>query len=150
MEVFRISRESYAGRLSSSGSPNRWNLKGQNVIYAGASRSLSTLELVVHRSSIVPTIKYRVMVISVTDDERLIKQIPLKDLPNDWRTLAAYSILQAIGSEWYVVKKTLILKVPSAVIPKEYNFIINTEHPQFKKHIQLIKTEDYFWDERLI
>jgi RES domain-containing protein len=149
MEVFRISREAYASRLVASGGPNRWNKGDQHVIYAGSSRSLSTLELIVHRNSIAPLDHYKVMVISIPDSDYLIKQIPTKVLPANWRTLSAYPELQQIGTDWYKSKETLVLKVPSAVIPNEFNFIINFEHPDFKNHIKLIRTEDYFWDDRL-
>jgi RES domain-containing protein len=149
MEVFRISMESHAGTLSSSGRANRWNLRGQKVIYTGSSRSLSTLELIVHRSAIVPAANYKVSVISIDENKRLIKKVSNNQLPEDWRTLVAYSFLQNIGAKWYLSQETLILKVPSAVIPYEYNYIINTEHPHFEKNIQVIRMEDYFWDNRL-
>ena len=150
MDVFRISKESYASTLRSSGSANRWNTKGQQVLYTGSSRSLSSLELVVHRGSIQPTNMYKVMVISIADDDYLIKQVQVRDLPATWRTLAGYSALQTIGSTWYNSQETLVLKVPSAIIVYEYNYIINTEHPDFNRNVQLVRTEDYFWDSRLL
>jgi RES domain-containing protein len=149
MEVFRICCEAYASELIASGSANRWNRKGQDVIYTGSSRSLSTLELIVHRSAIIPTVKYRVMVIFISDDDSLVHQLRISELPADWRSLRAYSTLQEIGARWYSSQQTLILKVPSAVIPFEYNYIINTKHPDFASKIKLVGSEDYFWDERL-
>jgi len=149
MEVFRISAEKYATQLTSSGSANRWNKRKQFVIYTGSSRSLSSLELVVHRASIQPTIAYKVMIIYIPDDEALYQQIARKDLPQNWRSISAYPYLQEIGSTWYEEKQSLILKIPSAIIPQEYNYIINTTHPDFNTTIQLIDVEDYFWDSRL-
>ena len=149
MEVFKICKEEYSGSLKSSGSANRWNLRGQNVIYAGSTRSLSTLELFVRRSSIVPFNNYKVVVISIADDNYLFKQIHINELAENWRTLAAYSTLQEIGSKWYISQGSLILKVPSAVIPYEYNYIINTEHPDFTKCVHIAWVEDHFWDNRL-
>lgn len=61
----------------------------------------------------------------------------------------AYPDLQKIGSNWYQNKESLVLKVPSAVIPKEYNYVINTNHFEFATKVSLVRTEDYFWDERL-
>ena len=90
------------------------------------------------------------MVISIADYDHLFKQIKITDLPVDWRKMSAYSALQKIGSEWYENQETLALKVPSAVIPNEFNFVINTEHPDFPDNIQLVRTEDYFWDKRLL
>ena len=90
------------------------------------------------------------MVISIADDDYLIKQIKIKDLPTNWRSLAAYSVLQKIGSGWYNKQESLVLKIPSAVIPLEHNYIINTKHPDFDVKIKMVRTEDYFWDSRLL
>lgn len=150
MEVFRICKEQYSGQLKASGSANRWNVQGHNVIYAGSSRSLSTLELVVRRASIIPILNYKVIVISIPDDENIITHIYSSELPPNWSTLAAYSRLQEIGIKWYTTQKTLILKVPSAIIPFEYNYVLNTEHPDFTSGVKLVRIEDYFWDKRLL
>lgn len=150
MELFRISSEEYSKELISSGRSNRWNKNGEHVIYTGGSRSLSTLELIVHRNSVRPELNYVVMTLSVPDSENMIKTVKTNDLPENWRKLEAYSKLQEIGSKWIQSKKTLMLRVPSAVIPQEQNYIINTEHSDFKKKVKLVRTEEYFWDERLL
>lgn len=149
MEVFRISEASFASNLNSSGTANRWNNKGQFVIYTGSSRSLSTLELIVHKNSIKPHVNYKVIVISIADLDRLIKQVYISKLPNNWRSLSAYPVLQQIGCDWYSNQESLVLKVPSAVIPNEFNYIINTEHSDFKTNVRLVRKENYYWDNRL-
>lgn len=149
MEAFRISKEKFASTLNCSGKENRWNKDGEQILYIGSSRALATLELIVHYNFVMPSDDFKVMVISLPDDDALYEQILLKDLPKDWRSKSSYNELQKIGSDWYNSKRTLILKVPSAVIPKEYNFLINTTHPNFKKLIKLTRVEEYFWDERL-
>ena len=121
----------------------------QYTIYTGSSRSLSSLELIVSENTILPAFKYKVMVISIADEENLFTHILQSRLSESWRTMAAYPKLQQIGSEWYVNNKSLVLKVPSAVVPKEYNYLINIHHPDFKNKVSLVRTEDYFWDERL-
>ena len=150
MEVFRISKKQYADRLVSSGSANRWNYEGQYVIYTASSRSLSTLELIVHMGNPKPDTGYKIMVISIADEDWLYQQVYLKDLPENWRKIEAYSHLRTIGSDWYESKSSLVLKVPSAIVPYEYNFIINTMHPDFNNKVRLIRLENYFWDNRLI
>jgi RES domain-containing protein len=63
---------------------------------------------------------------------------------------AAYAQLQKIGSTWINSLESLVLKVPSAVIPYEYNLVINTEHPEFDAKVKLVRVEEYFWDPRLL
>jgi RES domain-containing protein len=151
MEVFRISSARYANKaLSISGKSARWNKDNQSVLYTGSSRSLSTLEMVVHKNSIQTTIPYKVMIINIEDNEHLFKRIHIKDLPKNWREYQAYPDLQDIGSNWYDSKDSLILQVPSAIIPQEFNYIINTQHPQFNKTVHYVTSEDYFWDDRLL
>lgn len=150
MEIYKICNELYASKITSSGAENRWNLKGQLVSYFASTRSLATVELVAHRSSIEPKKNYKVMVVSIEDDDSLIKQIKIKDLPTDWNKLSAYPELQKIGSEWYETEESLILKVPSVIITQEYNFVINTKHPLFPTKVKFIRQEDYFWDSRLL
>lgn len=89
------------------------------------------------------------MIIEIPVEKKLLKEIALSDLPENWRSKTQYPMLQELGSDWYLENNHLLLKVPSAVIPQEFNFIINTRHPEFKQ-IQLVKTEPYFWDKRLI
>ncbi len=149
MEVFKITPVKYAHELTASGRSNRWNNRSEFVIYTGSSRSLSTLELIVHRSAIKPSIAYRVMVISISDDGALYETLNTNQLPQDWKNISAYPTLQQLGSLWYENNQSLVLKVPSAVIPFENNFILNTRHPAFNKHVELVRTELYFWDERL-
>jgi len=150
MEVFRIVKESFSKELSASGSANRWNKSDQYIIYAGSSRSLSTLELVVHRNNIKAAFNYCVMIISVADEEPLFTTVFQKDLPENWRSVAAYAILQQIGSNWYQSQKSLVLRVPSVIIPQEYNYLINARHTEFESKVKLVRTESYFWDERLV
>jgi RES domain-containing protein len=149
MDVFKICREKYSHSLNASGAANRWNKKDEFVIYTGSSRSLSTLEMVAHRSYINISSQYKLLIISISD-ESLIKEIDIRDLPENWKSIEAYVELQEIGSKWYLSNESLVLKVPSAIIPQEYNYIINTKHPLFATHIILKEVDDFVWDNRLI
>ncbi len=146
MIVYRIVVEKYANELKASGRSGRWNLSEEYVIYTASTRSLATLELLVNRSGIHPSSSYKVMLLDIPDEVQ--KYIP-QQLPDDWRGFDAYPMLQNIGSGWYKAEESLVLAVPSAVIPQEFNFLINTRHNDFGNHIELVGVEDYFWDERL-
>src|SRR5438309_11866205 len=101
MEVFRISRAKFANALTASGVANRWNMDREYVIYTGSSRSLSTLEMVVHRGGIMPYEPYKVMIIHIPDHDHLYKQILIKDLPENWLLDTAYINSQPIFSKSY-------------------------------------------------
>jgi RES domain-containing protein len=149
MEVFKICREKYSHSLNASGASNRWNKKDEFVIYTGSSRSLSTLEMVAHRSYINISSQYKLLIILISD-ESFIKEIDIRDLPENWKSIEAYVELQEIGSKWYHSNESLVLKVPSSIIPQEFNYIINTKHPMFATQIILQNVDDYVWDNRLL
>ena len=150
MLVYRITTDKYSKKLSASGASNRWNQEGEFLIYAAQSRSLASLELVVHRASIRPQLKYKVLVIEIAANKNQFRKIRADDLPHNWRSVAAYNELQQIGSEWYRTREKLVLQIPSAVIPKESNYIINTRHELFDSKVKILDIENYFWDGRLL
>ncbi|MGB5819060.1 MAG: RES family NAD+ phosphorylase [Saonia sp.] len=149
MEAYRISSEKYANKLQASGAPNRWNKENQYVIYTSSARSLATLEMVAHRNAIMGGLRYKMMVILIPDGEDFIQELALSSLPKEWQTLKKYTLTQNIGSKWYEGNENLVLKVPSAIIPQEYNYIINTKHPKFSR-VKLLSLENYNWDKRLL
>lgn len=149
MEIFRISKEKYSSSLSASGNPGRWNYGGERVIYCAASRSLAALEVLIHTSGeILAENTFKISVIYFPDDLP-IKYIDNTHLPNDWNGLSSYSITQNLGAEWLKSGESALLKVPSSIIIKEHNYIININHPDFKE-FKIIDIEDYICDPRLI
>ena len=148
MEVFRIVKAEFSGTLSTSGRANRWNRKEQHVLYASTSRALATLEQLVHLGTVRPDADWRLMVISLPDDESFHHHLYTRDLPPDWRKLSAYADCQRLGAEWLDRRTSLVLHLPSAVVPMERNVAINADHPDFSEHVKLVRTEPYFWDDR--
>ncbi len=78
MLVFRIAREEYANKLTASGVAARWNPDGQYVLYTAGSRSLATLEMVAHRSALLSGCNYKMMVISIPEEEEMTTTITTK------------------------------------------------------------------------
>lgn len=146
MEVFRITKEKYANTLFAPGVPGRWNKKGEEVIYTASSRSLACLENLIHKSGRGGTVTYKTMVIYIPDTLE-IQQVNFKDLPVHWNQVSLCRECQHIGSNWYASRDYPVLKVPSAVIPDEYNYVLNSMHPDFKK-ILLIETLPFSFDKR--
>ncbi len=150
MEVFRISVAKYADDLFASGRPARWNAANEFVLYSASSRSLAALEMLVRRNMLSSAIRYKILTINIKDSDQALTMVKPNELPKTWRTTSAYKTLRKIGSEWYGKRTSLILAVPSAVIPQEYNYIINTYHPDFSTMVKLSSTEDFIWDNRLV
>ncbi|MDZ7605873.1 MAG: RES family NAD+ phosphorylase [Cyclobacteriaceae bacterium] len=147
MIVYRISLSKYTGELNSSGVANRWNSQFQYVIYCSENISLCALELLAHTSGIRPTGEFKILHIEIADAAK-ITAVDVSQLPMDWFQLPGYPITQKMGSEWYEAKLTLLMKVPSAIIQSEFNYIINTQHQDFIGQVKLVDAKDFFWDNR--
>ncbi len=150
MVVYNIRKAKYADSLRASGVANRWNKDDEFVIYAGGSISLSALELVAHRSAIDINMGYKLLFISIEIDESDISEVKIENLPKDWKSIKSYPVLQEIGSKWYQSKEFLVLKIPSALVHWESNYLINVSHPDFVKKVSIQSIEDFIWDNRLV
>jgi len=148
MYLYRIASRRYAADNSEGARlyGGRWNRPGTPVIYASGTKSLAALEVIVHNGAI-PT-DYQVVVIELPD-ALAIKEISSDDLPPDWPGEDAYSITADRGNEWAASLKTAVLRVPSAVIPAEHNYVLNPAHPDFTR-IQFAVPEGEQIDQRLL
>jgi RES domain-containing protein len=146
MEVFRITSEKWAGVLQSSGSAARWNSNGVFVTYAGASRALSSLEMLVHLHGEEIKNQFKVSVIDIPDEIQIEKAGVFYN--DDWTEFENYFQSQEVGDEWAKSLRTCVLRVPSAIIKNEYNYLINPQHPDFQK-INIKEIEDFHFDLRL-
>jgi RES domain-containing protein len=149
MEIYRIVFERFADRLYAPGYSGRWNYEGEFVIYSGSNRSLSYLENMVHKmgQGVLGT-NFTLMVLELPDH---LPQtvISLQDLPPDWNLGSSYSLTQPLGSRWYEAGQTLLLKVPSAVVPTEFNWVLNARHPDFPQ-VTIKAREPVQYDHRFV
>ena len=108
----------------------RWNPKGREVVYTAESQSLALLELMVQDD---PLRAHYVLIPAQLPAELPETRIDVDQLPDDWRTIDARDVLQALGLAWLEGGQTAVLNVPSAVVPAERNLLINPRHPDFSR-----------------
>lgn len=109
----------------------RWNSIGTRMVYVAGSRSLATLEILVHTEEI-STIAGHYSIIPITIPERLVLRIQPNELPSQWNSLEPLTETQLFGDRWVADGKSPVLEVPSAVTNEEQNYLINPLHPDFK------------------
>lgn len=150
MKSYRISKNKYAKDLSGAGSREhggRWNRKGTSILYSSENISLAVLETLVHVD--IDNLPDDLTLVTLTfPDGASSLKMDLKDLPDNWRAYPAPNKLAEIGSDWVDKANSLILKVPSVVIPGEQNILINPNHPEFKK-VKIEEIADFKFDDRL-
>jgi RES domain-containing protein len=150
MIVFRLSKSAWKNDLSGRGAEltgGRWNSKGTALIYTSSSRALCMAEVAVHLPlSILPEDYYLVEIsvpdlISVTVKE-------LKKLPAGWRSFPYDHQTQIMGDRFVQQGRYLIMKVPSAVVQGDFNYLINPRHQELSR-IKIVSTERFIFDRRL-
>lgn len=149
MEIYRIVLERFADRLYAPGFSGRWNYDGEFVIYTAASRSLAAMENMVHKmgQGVLGT-NFIIMVLEISDNLP-VTQISIQDLPAHWKLESTYTETQPLGSAWYQTNETLLLKVPSAVVPSENNYVLNARHPDFPQ-VKIKYKEPFVYDYRFV
>ena len=146
MTVFRITTAKWSNSLTASGYAARWSSRGNMMIYTAESRSLACLENLVHRSGEGSNSLYRIMLIEIPASLKT-ETIDVSTLKEDWYTIENYNYCQEIGNKWLSEQRTAVLKVPSVIIKKESNYLINPRHSAFSQ-IKLSGTEEFDFDKR--
>lgn len=147
MLVYRITLAKYADKLQASGRAARWNRNQVDMIYTSSSRSLACLENIVHCNQLALARNFRILTIEIPQEIQP-EIFELDSLPSDWREFSRMPLTQAIGSSWIEEKTSGVLRIPSSIIPEEYNYLINPAHADFTK-INILKVEDFVFDERI-
>ena len=133
MTVWRLTRPQYAATaLSGEGSaryPGRWNVRGVRVAYASETLSLALLEVLAHAENLDMLNQYVALKVTLPSDS--LTTLGLTELPEDWQADPPPESTRALGHAWFSAHETLVLKVPSVLVPTEHNFVINPEHPDF-------------------
>src|SRR5580765_154697 len=152
MDLYRITQESYSNDLSGDGSRifgGRWNSEGRYALYTSANRSLALLETLAHIPAKLFRNKKYILVTVFLPDKASLKFIEEKDLPNNWDALDIQHVTQKIGDNFLEEQKGLLLRVPSVLMPEEFNYIINPLHPAMKQ-VKVIYQREIRFNDRLI
>lgn len=149
MIVYRLCKSNYAADLSGRGAEKcggRWNSKGTPVIYTCESRALCTAEIAVHTTLGNIPQDYMMVTLEIPDDLPFCV-FETETLPIHWKNFPHSRSTQILGDA-YLNEKYLTIKVPSAVVQGDFNFLINPSHQQMNQ-VKILKTEVFEFDERL-
>lgn len=148
MNAFRITHTKWAGKLSGSGYAGRWNSKGKFVVYTTRNRALACLENLVHRSGEGLDANFSITEINIPD-RMSSEHLDPESLPEGWYETKNIPYCQSLGDRWLDEKRSLLLEVPSSIIPDETNILINPGHGEFPK-ISVRQITPFRFDRRLM
>jgi len=150
MILYRIVKCNYARDLSGTGARlygGRWNSEGKPAVYLASSGSLAVLEVLVHLPPLMIPDDFCLVEIEVPDNS--ISQIAIEGLPENWKDISPPVALKEIGDDFLKKQTFLLLKMPSSIVPMEYNYLLNPLYPGIKK-VKIVKSEPFDFDSRLV
>ncbi len=149
--AWRIVRASRAKTAFTGEGPwqygGRWNSPGVRVIYVSEHQSTAAFEVFANRVPFVLDEKYRAFRLEWPDN--LTEIFPINKLPADWRISPPSRSTMELGDRWVQERRSAVLALPSAISPADTNFLLNPEHPDFKR-IRIHPPIDYDFDPRLL
>lgn len=123
---------------------NRWIEPGTRVVYLASTTSLAALEVLAHAGT--PDHLTEFMAVPVAIPQQLVND--LDGLPADWRQSPAPLSTRRTGTAWANSGASAVLRVPSVIVPWEFNFVVNVIHPGFAE-LELGEARPFRFDRRL-
>lgn len=151
MRVYRIARKRHLNDLTGAGAKTfggRWNHRGTALLYTSETRSLAMVEFLVHVSWMLAPNDLGIATIEIANEIQP-ESLSLSDLPEDWRLYPALPRLADLGTGWVHSKRSLLLRVPSAVVEQEHNILINPEHSDVVR-VTVLEVKELDFDRRLL
>jgi RES domain-containing protein len=150
MHVWRLARAVY-DPLDGEGARlygGRWNREGTPLVYTSDHLSLCVLEQLVHLDPEDVPDDWTAFRVEIPED-LLIERIEAEDLPDGWNRVADHPECQRVGELWVQKESSSLLEVPSAVLPREKNYLVNPLHPKAGP-IEVVEQEPFRFDRRLL
>jgi RES domain-containing protein len=149
--AWRIVRASRAKTAFTGEGPwrygGRWNSPGVRVVYVSEHQSTAALEVFANRVPFILEERYKAFQLEWPDS--LTELFPIKKLPPNWRVYPPPAETREIGDQWIRERRSTVLALPSVISPADTNFLLNPEHPDFKR-IRIAPAVDYDFDPRLL
>jgi RES domain-containing protein len=151
LTVFRLGKQVYRDQLFSGHgglyASGRWTPRGRPVVYTSASISLAVLEYTVNyrRRGWVPA---TVLGRAVIPASVRVEAVSIDKLPANWFAASPPRQLQVLGGEWLERGDVAVLKVPSAIVTEEWNYLLNPLHADFRK-FRVSAPKPYNFDQRV-
>jgi RES domain-containing protein len=117
------------------------------LVYLSEHQSTAALEVFVNNKPFLPIYKFKAFHLEWPDGTTEV--VPAKTLPANWRIHPPPMETREIGNRWVKERRSAVLAVPSAITPADTNFLLNLEHPDFKR-IRIGPPIDFEFDARLL
>lgn len=124
----------------------RWNSPGNGCVYLAECESLAMLEVLVHVSKTELLDDFVLFEIELEADDVMLAT----NLPHDWQGSPAPRSAALYGDQWLLSNQSLALKLPSTIVPRQWNYLLNIDHPDFKRSVKTARELEFSFDHRLM
>jgi RES domain-containing protein len=126
----------------------RWHTKGQPVIYCTQNPATALLETLVHIEIDSEDRPERFQVLRIEGPDPLsMEKVEAGSLPENWAD--ELGITQTIGDHWLGEGRSLLLQVPSVLVPETWNVLVNPQHAEATR-LKITATYEHAFDVRLL
>jgi RES domain-containing protein len=143
MILWRISNYADLSGVGGLRFPARWHNKGKPIVYAAEHPALAMLEILVNSNRTNLPDSFILLEIEAPTSISFENNTKLK---SGWQFDENYT--RVLGDKWLADETTAMLRVPSAVMPNSFNYLINPSHRD-SSHIKIINHETHEFDLRL-
>jgi RES domain-containing protein len=148
MKIFwRISNYANLSGAGGRRGSARWHTKGRPVVYMAESAAGAMLERLVHledSEGMLPR-TYTLLKIEAPETLAIQELMPLAEA--GWRERPSYT--QRLGDAWLTSGSTTLARIPSAVVPYTWNYLLNPAHAD-APYISITETLREQFDPRLL
>ena len=149
MIVYRVGKTRFSKDLSGEGARlhgGRWNHILTPCIYTSENRALAVLEYTVNVN--IDDIPRSLSITTFEIPDTGIQELTIADLPGNWTESPAPASTKDFGTNLLTLMASPIIKIPSAIITQEFNFILNPKHAE-AKNFKILHVEDFVYDVRI-
>jgi RES domain-containing protein len=126
----------------------RWHTKGHPVIYCTLNPATALLETLVHIEIDSEDRPERFQVLRIEGPDSLsIEKVEAGSLSSNWAD--DMSITQTTGDRWLGEGRSLLLQVPSVLVPETWNVLVNPQHAEATR-LKITATYEHAFDVRLL
>jgi RES domain-containing protein len=149
IRLWRVYRKLFGPSLDGEGAlhaPGRWNSLGNRAVYFGGTAAIVVLEKLVHLD---PEVIESDLMLGTFEADLGFEDVWPADVDPWENGLQDIAWTRRNGDKWLTGMSSTLLRVPSAILPEEYNFMFNPKHPDAGK-LKLIDERPFAFDGRLL
>ena len=144
MRLWRISNYADLSGIGGVRFPARWHNKGRPIVYTAEHPAGALAEFLAHLD--LEDIPASFQLITIEADDAIVPlRLDPRTLAQDWAV--NHAVTRKAGDAWLGGGESLLLRVPSVLVPDTFNLLINPLHDDTRR-LRIVKAEKVPLDSR--